>query len=68
MLDDVNPEKLGIIGAIVMVICCLAPVLFVLFGIGSLSWLAGYLELAGVTVVAGVLGVTAYAVWRDRRC
>lgn len=67
MLDNVNLEKLGVIGAIVMVVCCLAPVLLVLFGISGVSWFAGYLELAGITVVATILGVVAYATWYDRR-
>lgn len=68
MFERLHVEKLGIIGAIVMVVCCLAPVLLVLFGVGGLSWLAGSLERAGVIVVATILGVVAYATWHDRRC
>ena len=52
--------------AALMVVCCLAPVLFVSFGAGLWAWLGGLtaLEIAGAAVIAGVI---AYAILRRKR-
>ena len=54
--------------AALMVVCCLAPVLFVSFGAGLWAWLGGLtgLEIAGAAAVAGVI-VYAVLVRRKRR-
>jgi mercuric ion transport protein len=33
----------GIVGSVVAALCCATPILVMLFGVGGVSWLAGYL-------------------------
>ena len=65
-----DPEKLvkvGVVGTIVIALCCFTPVLVVLLGALGLSALAGYLDYVLLPALAIFIGLTVYAVLRNRR-
>lgn len=59
--------RTGVIGTVVVALCCFTPVLLVLVGAVGLSWLGGYLDLVLMPALAVFIGITAYALWRHRR-
>ena len=65
-----NPNtllKTGIVGTIILLICCFTPVLVVLFGaIGLSAWVGG-LDAVLLPALAVFLALTAYALWKRRK-
>lgn len=59
--------KIGIIGTVVVALCCFTPVLVILAGAVGLSWIAGYLDLVLLPALAAFAAITLYALWRRRR-
>ncbi len=57
----------GIVGTIIVALCCFTPVLVVLFGIVGLSVLVGWLDIVLLPALAFFIGLTIYAVWRRQR-
>ncbi|WP_297780655.1 mercury resistance system transport protein MerF [uncultured Roseovarius sp.] len=57
----------GIVGTIIVALCCFTPVLVVLFGIVGLSALVGWLDIVLLPALAFFIGLTIYAVWRRQR-
>ncbi|MCC6613147.1 MAG: mercury resistance system transport protein MerF [Anaerolineae bacterium] len=58
--------QFGVIGTVIAAICCFTPVVAVLFGSVGLSWLVGYLDYVLFPALIGFVGITVYAVWRER--
>lgn len=49
-------KKLGFIGIGLCAACCLLPIVGVLFGMGALTFISGFLEIAGiVALIAAVI-------------
>ncbi|WP_370337569.1 mercury resistance system transport protein MerF [Parvularcula marina] len=59
--------SVGIIGTIVAALCCITPVLVVLFGVIGLSAFTGYLDYVLFPALGFFIALTLYAVWRRRR-
>jgi mercuric ion transport protein len=59
--------KIGIVGAVVTALCCVTPVLVILFGVLGLSALVGQLDLVLFPVFGLFITLTFYALWRRRR-
>jgi mercuric ion transport protein len=59
--------KTGLVGTLVAAVCCLTPVLAVLFGAAGLSAWLGYADYVLWPALAIFLALTAYAVARQRR-
>lgn len=59
--------RMGIIGTIVLALCCFTPLLVVLLGIVGLSALVGWLDVVLLPALAFFIGLTAYAMWRRNR-
>jgi mercuric ion transport protein len=59
--------KVGIIGAVVTALCCVIPVLVILFGVVGLSALVGQLDLVLFPAFDLFVMLTFYALWRGRR-
>jgi mercuric ion transport protein len=59
--------RTGVIGSVVLALCCFTPVLVVLLGIVGLSALTGWLDLVLLPALAVFVGLTVYAVWRRQR-
>ena len=65
----INPLKTGIIGTIILAICCFTPVLVVLFAVLGLSAITGYLDYVLLPTLAFFIILTIYAiVRRNKRC
>lgn len=59
--------KMGIIGTVIIALCCFTPILVVLFGIVGLSALVGYLDYVLFPALAVFVLITIYAVIRRAR-
>ena len=60
-------KSLGFIGIGLCAACCLLPIVAVLFGMGALTFLSGFLEWAGIiSMVAAVIFFAIYFV-RSRK-
>ncbi|SDE08693.1 mercury resistance system transport protein MerF [Limimaricola pyoseonensis] len=67
--SDTNDRllKYGLIGTVVVALCCFTPVLVILLGAVGLSALLGWLDIVLLPALAVFVGVTLYALWRRRR-
>jgi len=59
--------RMGVIGTVIVALCCFTPVLVVLLGVVGLSALTGWLDLVLLPALAVFVALTVYAVWRRRR-
>ena len=57
----------GIVGTVVMAVCCFTPLLVVLLGAVGLSAWLGWLDYVLLPALAAFAGLTVYAVIRTRR-
>ena len=66
-VTEMNEEKLlktGIIGSVIIAICCFTPALVILFGILGLSAIVGWLDYVLLPGLAVFLAITGYALWK----
>lgn len=56
--------KAGIIGSIVVALCCFTPILVVTLGIVGMGAMTGYLDYVLLPALAVFIGITIYAVVR----
>ena len=57
----------GATGSVITAICCVTPVLVVLFGaVGLTAWL-GWIDYVLFPALAVFLGITVYALWAGTR-
>lgn len=59
--------KYGLIGTVVVALCCFTPILVILLGAVGLSALLGWLDIVLLPVLAVFIGITLYALWRRQR-
>lgn len=59
--------RTGIIGSVVVAICCFTPVLVILLGAVGLSAMLGWLDYVLFPALAVFIGITVYAVMRRSR-
>ncbi|WPY96024.1 mercury resistance system transport protein MerF [Limimaricola variabilis] len=59
--------KFGLIGTVVLALCCFTPLLVVLFGVVGLSAVLGWLDYVLLPALAVFIGITLYALWRRGR-
>lgn len=59
--------RLGVVGTVVAALCCFTPVLVVLFGAVGLSAVVGWLDYVLLPALAVFVGITVYALMRQRR-
>ncbi|EGR2125753.1 mercury resistance system transport protein MerF [Photobacterium halotolerans] len=58
--------RLGIAGTVIAALCCFTPVLVILLGAVGLSGLLGYLDYALLPALAFFVGLTVYALYRNK--
>jgi mercuric ion transport protein len=58
--------KFGLIGTVIVALCCFTPVLVILFGAVGLSALLGWLDYVLLPALAIFIGITIYALWKCR--
>jgi len=57
----------GIVGTVIVALCCFTPVLVVLLGaVGVSAWL-GWIDFVLLPALAFFAALTVYAVWRRQR-
>ena len=64
-----NNDKLlryGVIGTVVVAVCCFTPILVVLLGVIGLSTLVGWLDYVLFPALGFFIGITIYAFWKRR--
>lgn len=64
-----NPKTLvrvGVIGTVLVALCCLTPILVILLGVVGWSALAGTLDYVLLPALIAFIGLTIYAVRRKR--
>ena len=64
-----NNDKLlryGVIGTVVVAVCCFTPVLVVLVGAVGLSAAIGWLDYVLFPALGLFIGITIYALWKRR--
>nr|WP_221188689.1 mercury resistance system transport protein MerF [Limimaricola variabilis] len=59
--------KFGLIGTVILALCCFTPLLVVLFGVVGLSAVLGWLDYVLLPALAVFIGITLYALWRRGR-
>ncbi len=59
--------KAGLLGSIVLAVCCFTPVLVWLFGLIGLTAYLGWLDVVLLPGLVFFLGFTGYALWQKRR-
>ncbi|MEP3144979.1 MAG: mercuric ion transport protein [Afipia broomeae] len=63
-MNDRTLLRLGIVGTIIVALCCFTPVLVILVAAVGLSALTGYLDYVLIPALLIFLGLTVYAVRR----
>lgn len=66
MSENKNLLKTGIIGATIAGICCVTPILVILFSALGLSALTGYLDYVLLPTLGIFVMVIIYALWKRR--
>lgn len=59
--------KIGITGSILTAICCVTPVLVIVFGAIGIGAMVTYLDIILLPMLAVFLGVTGYGYWRSKQ-
>jgi F0F1-type ATP synthase assembly protein I len=65
-----NPKTLmrvGVIGTVLVVVCCATPVLVLLLGAVGLSALTGYLDYVLMPALVIFVGITIYALQKRKQ-
>jgi mercuric ion transport protein len=66
-MNDKQIITTGIIGTVILALCCFTPVLVVLLALVGLSAIVGYLDYVLLPALAFFVILTLYAVWRRQR-
>ena len=66
-MNDDKLLKTGIIGSVIVALCCVTPVLVLLFGVLGLSAAVGWLDFVLLPGLAVFLAITGYALWKRRQ-
>jgi mercuric ion transport protein len=66
-MNDKKLLKTGVIGTVLVALCCFTPVLGILFGVVGLSALVGYLDYVLFPALGIFIIITIYALIRRSR-
>ncbi len=66
-MDDKSLLKTGVIGTLILALCCFTPVLVVLLSMVGLSVVLGYLDFVLLPALGIFVAITLYALWRRQR-
>lgn len=65
--DDRKLLGIGIVGTVVVALCCFTPVLVILLGVVGLSAMLGWIDYVLFPALAFFIALTVSAVWRRQR-
>ena len=63
-MDNRTLLKTGVAGSVVAALCCVTPVLVILFGVVGLSAWVGWLDYVLIPALVVFIGITIYALRR----
>ncbi len=66
-MNDKTLLRTGIAGSVIVALCCVTPILVVAVSAIGLAAIIGWLDLVLFPALAFFLGLTAYALVRQRR-
>ncbi len=66
-MNDKTLLRTGIVGSVIVAICCVTPILVVAVSAIGLAAIVGWLDYVLFPALAFFLGLTAYALIRRRR-
>ena len=66
-MDDRKLMATGVLGTVVAVLCCLAPLLLTSLGVAGISAVLGDLEYLLISVAILLIGIPIYAVLKQRK-
>ncbi len=66
-MNDKTLLRTGIVGSVIVAICCVTPILVVAVSAIGLAAIVGWLDYVLFPALAFFLGLTAYALVRRRR-
>ena len=66
-VNDKNLLRTGIVGSVIVALCCVTPILVVAVSALGLAAIVGWLDFVLFPMLAGFLGLTGYALYRQRR-
>jgi mercuric ion transport protein len=58
--------KFGLIGTVILALCCFTPVLVILLGVVGMSAALGWIDYVLLPALAVFIGITVYALWHRR--
>ncbi|WP_204799570.1 mercury resistance system transport protein MerF [Nitrosomonas nitrosa] len=67
MKDPKTLVRVGLVGTVLVALCCFTPILVILLGVVGLSALTGYLDYVLLPALAIFIGLTIYAILRKRK-
>jgi len=65
-MHDDRMLQVGLIGSVIVALCCFTPALVILLGVVGLSALVGWLDIVLLPALAIFVGLTIYALLRRR--
>lgn len=65
--DPKTLVRVGLVGTVLVALCCFTPILVILLGVVGLSAITGYLDYVLLPALAIFIGLTIYAIWRKRK-
>ncbi len=66
-MEDRKLLGIGVGGAVIAALCCFTPILVVLLGVVGLSAALGWLDFVLLPALMFFIGLTVYALYRQRR-
>lgn len=66
MPNPKTPMRIGVVGTVLVALCCFTPILAILLGVVGLSAFTGYLDYVQLPALIAFIGLTIYAVRRKR--
>ena len=66
-MDNNKLLRTGLIGSVIVALCCFTPVLVILLGVVGLSALTGYLDYVLFPALILFLGIAGYAACRKHQ-
>lgn len=66
MQDPKALMRIGVVGTVLVALCCFTPILVILLGVVGWSAFTGYLDYVLLPALLAFIGLTIYAVRRKR--
>lgn len=67
MKNPNNLLRVGIVGTILVALCCFTPILVILMGTVGLAALTGYLDYVLLPALGVFIGLAVYAFWQKKQ-